>query len=64
MYCPLHTRKEDWLVPVDQYVVSLQKKVDDTYWDGDTDINLPFILQELKHFLKLQENGVTYEPTF
>ncbi len=64
MYCPPHTQKSDWLVPVDQYVVSLQKKVDDAYWDGDTDIDLPFILQELKHFLKLQENGVTYEPNF
>lgn len=59
-----HTQKSDWLIPVDQYVTSLQKKVDDAYWDGDTDINLPFIIQELKHFLKLQENGVAYEPTF
>lgn len=59
-----HTQKSDWLIPVDQYVTSLQKKVDDAYWEGDTDINLPFITQELKHFLKLQSNGVAYEPTF
>lgn len=54
----------DCLMPVDEYINSLQKEVDDILWEGSNTDRLVFLERELKHFLNLQEQGILYEPIF
>jgi hypothetical protein len=51
------------LIPVDQYIKTLQKKIDDTIWE-DTNANTDPLDRELAYFLKLQAKGELYEPMF
>lgn len=53
----------EYLVPVDEMIKSLHRKIDDNLWE-DPEASVTLLEQELKHFLKLQEEGVIYEPVF
>lgn len=51
------------LIPVDKYISTLQKKIDDAIWE-DTNAKVVPLERELAYFLKLQAKGELYEPMF
>lgn len=53
------------LVNVQKERRRLEKAVDDIIWEeGANDPRLTSLLNELKHFRELDEEGELYEPTF
>lgn len=59
-------KNAEYLIPVDDYINTLQKEIDNIYWEDNISDKhkLPFLQDQLGHFLKLQESGVVYEPNF
>lgn len=54
------------LIPVDQHIKDLQRKIDNIWWENpdNDDIDLDNMEAELKYFLSLKERGELYEPTW
>ena len=51
------------LIPVDEMCNTLQREIDEKYWEGNDD-NLEFLEKEYKWFLSLQAKGIAYDTTW